>query len=113
MTRYCTQCREPFTAKGDWQRKCWDCWHAKRDGRAHHDDSARPRTYADGWRDGFRAGEAAARQAGSRRGGSELDADLLRDAVALTHPDRHPIERADAANRVTAALLQLRAGVEA
>jgi hypothetical protein len=36
-----------------------------------------------------------------------LDSRLLRDAIQLTHPDRHPPERARAANAVTAALLEL------
>jgi hypothetical protein len=39
---------------------------------------------------------------------TELDAELLRDALALTHPDRHPPERADMATRVTAALSALK-----
>jgi hypothetical protein len=34
-----------------------------------------------------------------------VDVDLVRTAVVLTHPDRHPLERADVANRVTAELL--------
>ena len=36
-----------------------------------------------------------------------LDPRLLRDAISLTHPDRHPPERAKTANAVTAALLEL------
>jgi hypothetical protein len=35
---------------------------------------------------------------------SPVDADLLKSAIALCHPDRHPPERAGLCNRVTAAL---------
>jgi hypothetical protein len=38
----------------------------------------------------------------------ELDAELLREALSLTHPDRHPPERQARATRVTAALTKLR-----
>jgi hypothetical protein len=37
-----------------------------------------------------------------------LSIELLEDAIALAHPDRHPAERADRANRVTSQLLALR-----
>jgi hypothetical protein len=50
--------------------------------------------YANGLRDGARRTMA-------------LDAHLLRDLVQLCHPDRHPVERAAIANRVTARLLEL------
>ena len=36
-----------------------------------------------------------------------LDAGWLRELVTLTHPDRHPPERAELANRATARLLDL------
>jgi hypothetical protein len=39
---------------------------------------------------------------------AELSPDLLEDTIALCHPDRHPIERAERAGRVTAQLLALR-----
>jgi hypothetical protein len=35
------------------------------------------------------------------------DVEFLREAVSLTHPDRHPVERSEVANRVTATLLEL------
>lgn len=38
----------------------------------------------------------------------ELCLELLNDAIRLTHPDRHPPERADLAQRVTEGLLALR-----
>jgi hypothetical protein len=42
----------------------------------------------------------------------QLSIELLEDAIALAHPDRHPVERADRANRVTAQLLALRPHVQ-
>jgi hypothetical protein len=39
-----------------------------------------------------------------------LRPELLRDAIQLCHPDRHPPERSEIANRVTAALISLREG---
>jgi hypothetical protein len=41
-----------------------------------------------------------------------LSIELLEDAIALAHPDRHPAERAARANRVTAQLLALRPHVQ-
>ena len=38
----------------------------------------------------------------------QLDEDVLQDAIALTHPDRHPVERRDEATRVTQRLLEAR-----
>lgn len=35
------------------------------------------------------------------------------EAITLTHPDRHPVERAPIANRVTARLLELRRQIQA
>lgn len=39
---------------------------------------------------------------------TELSLELLQDALALTHPDKHPPERADLAHRVTAELNALK-----
>ena len=39
---------------------------------------------------------------------TELNLELLEEAIALTHPDRHPPERAEQAHRVTAELLLLK-----
>ncbi len=44
-----------------------------------------------------------------KRGG--LDRQLLSDAVALCHPDRHPDERRQLANATTAKLIELRGKV--
>ncbi len=45
---------------------------------------------------------------GDHAGDDELSRELLDDAVALCHPDRHPAERAEQCHRVTAELLALR-----
>lgn len=45
---------------------------------------------------------------GGSPGPAELDAELLTDVLSLTHPDRHPEERAKVATRVTAALTAMR-----
>lgn len=37
-----------------------------------------------------------------------LDPEMLREAIKLTHPDRHPPERQEQAARVTAWLISLR-----
>jgi hypothetical protein len=39
---------------------------------------------------------------------AQLSRELIEDAIILTHPDKHPEERAVRANRVTAELLALR-----
>ena len=58
-----------------WQRLCWQCWRDRREA----DD--RGEAYQRGFRDGLSA------------------------AVRLCHPDRHPAERFELANKTTAALL--------
>jgi hypothetical protein len=89
MTRPCKQCGERFEAKGSWQKLCWRCWRA---------DRARE-VYNEGYRNGYEQGQ--------RNGLADA---TVRAAVTLCHPDRHPPERAAEANRVTAALLELRDG---
>ena len=89
MTRPCTRCGDSFAAKAAWMRLCWDCWRADRD--AVIDEAAYLR--------GYNAGAADAMP--------EVEVALLREAIKLTHPDRHPRERADQANRVTARLLEM------
>jgi hypothetical protein len=90
VTRTCVDCRQPFSARGAWQERCWACWRADRDAKARDT----------GYAEGYRAGLAAAAPA--------LDGALLADLVALAHPDRHPPERAALAHRATVALLALR-----
>ena len=92
MTRLCKTCREPFEPRGDWHKQCWSCWQraklddAKRDARLH----------------GFNAGFAAGKE--SSAPASVLGVDELRLLVRLTHPDVHPPERFELANRATAIL---------
>jgi hypothetical protein len=90
MTRRCARCGYVFTPDRSYHRKCWDCWRADRE--------------EDLRRDGYHSGYAHGRNTTTQ---VALTDDLLRDAVKLTHPDRHPPERQALANRVTAALLDL------
>jgi len=76
MSRTCQSCSNPFRPDGAWQRLCWPCW------RELKAQAERPRTIVV----------------------SPVDAELLKLAIALCHPDRHPPERHDMCNRVTAAL---------
>ena len=64
--------------------------------------------YVAGWHAGFEAGRKAAQREQRAEEKVELDFDFLTDVVALCHPDRHPPERGDVANRVTARLIELR-----
>jgi hypothetical protein len=63
-------------------RLCWDCWRDRKDGERRVE---------------FVRVEVPVL----------ADAELLRGAIALTHPDRHPPERQELANRITAGLLDL------
>lgn len=94
MVRACTACGEQFESKGAWMRLCWRCWRRREDNKL--EDAAYHRGYLDGLGDGGRNGRAG-------RGG--LDDDLVRQLVTLCHPDRHPPERFELANRATATLL--------
>jgi hypothetical protein len=76
VSRRCRSCDKPFRPEGGWQRLCWRCWRELRE------QAEKPRAVIV----------------------SPVDADLLRSAIALCHPDRHPPERAELCNRVTAAL---------
>ena len=76
-------------------RRCWNCWRDQKDREAH--DEA--------WSEGFDEGYAAGRRSSSP---PSLEGGLLGDLIALCHPDRHPVERFDLANAVTARLLELR-----
>jgi hypothetical protein len=76
VSRRCRSCDEPFRPEGTWQRLSRPRW---RELQAQAD---KPRTVVV----------------------SPVDAQLLKSANALCHPDRHPPERHDLCNRVTAAL---------
>jgi hypothetical protein len=94
MTRRCVTCGVGFDARGDWQRRCWPCY------RVLKERQEAQRHYEQGYRQG--ALEALRRQP------NVLDPELLRDLIALTHPDRHPAERRELATRTTQSLLALR-----
>ena len=76
MSRRCYSCDAAFRPDGAWQKLCWPCWRRLRA------EEQKPRTIVI----------------------SPVDADLLKLAIALCHPDRHPEERKEMCNRVTAAL---------
>lgn len=100
MTRRCAECGAPFTGER-WQRLCWTCWREQRDEKALK--AAWERGYDHGYAHGYRDGSAD-----QPRALAGVARDLLDQAVRLTHPDRHPAERAAEANAVTARLLELR-----
>lgn len=96
MNALCDSCGHPFDAKAAWQRLCWPCW------RNRQDHKLKDAGYAAGYTAGYTDGRHAARgDAGS------LTPSTLRELVTLCHPDRHPPERYDQANRATALLLGL------
>jgi hypothetical protein len=94
MTRRCTRCGAEFTPAADYHRLCWPCW------RADHDAQARDAAYRAGYAEGLRDAMRSSLHRGN------LDSSVLRDAITLCHPDKHPVERAETANRVTRALLE-------
>jgi hypothetical protein len=76
MSRRCRSCDKPFRPEFASMRLCWPCW------RELQAQAEKPRTVVL----------------------SPVDAQLLRLAIALCHPDRHPPEREEMCNRATAAL---------
>jgi hypothetical protein len=76
VSRRCRSCDKSFRPEGSWRRLCWPCW------RELQAQAEQPRTVVV----------------------SPVDAQLLKSAIALCHPDRHPPERQDLCHRVTAAL---------
>jgi hypothetical protein len=94
MMRSCERCDARFDGP-HWQRLCWKCYQRR---KANEQEAAYNR--------GFAAGRATAPAAPVL-----LEAELLTEAIALTHPDRHPEERSELANRVTARLLDAREAV--
>lgn len=113
------KCGQTFEAQGAWQRLCWDCWRAQEAERADRGDlsalAKRSTKLLDeayeagrrrGYEDGYAAGARETRAPSSN--GGPLDPALLRELISLCHPDRHPPERFDQANRVTAQLVSMR-----
>ena len=84
----CGACGTPFLGER-WKRLCPACW------RVEHDRALQEEAYRRGYRDGLLAA----------RNRVLLDAATLAAAIGLTHPDRHPPERFQVANAVTAQLL--------
>jgi hypothetical protein len=105
VTRRCKRCRSSFNAKKHFHELCWACWRAERE------KEQKGAAFREGFKAGLERGQDEAFQRGYEAGRrAALPADsTLRGAIALCHPDRHPPERGGEANRITAALLSLRA----
>jgi hypothetical protein len=82
LTRTCRRCGESFETDRAHHRLCWPCYWEVRDG------------------------DAPPRRDPPPPAAPALDERLLRDAIQLCHPDRHPPERARIAYAVTAPLLE-------
>lgn len=98
-TRTCRDCGEPFETERHWHRLCWDCYWKQRDNGRFANDERGWRQPPPGWSDSPRREPS--------RAPVELDVRLLRNAIDLTHPDRHPPEREEKAEAVTRWLLDL------
>lgn len=106
----CVDCGADFVAKGTWQRRCWDCWRASKDGarRANGPDreaNARAEGRAAGYDAGYRKGLEDGKKLAKAGHGLHFDRAFLFDAIRLCHPDHQPLERFAMANAVTAKLL--------
>lgn len=93
MTRTCRSCGRSFETDREHHRLCWPCYWQLRDAGDANANA--------GWRKPPPSWDTPPRPTPA------IDERLLRDAIALCHPDRHPPERARIANAVTAALLEL------
>jgi hypothetical protein len=93
MTRVCRDCGNSFEGE-HWMTRCITCFieHKRHERRESDLETAYREGYVDGLRDASPA----------------LEPDLLRDLIALCHPDRHPEARFELANRVTARLVRMR-----
>jgi hypothetical protein len=99
-TRTCPGCGYAYTPKGDWQKICTQCWIAQKE--ADIADEAYTRGYAAGYAQGW--GEART----TILPPAPIPDDILRDAIVLCHPDRHPGRMHNRALRTTTHLNQLR-----
>lgn len=88
--RVCRRCSDAFYPARASHYLCRACWKHQ----------AAQRSDARGGHRGAHVERSAARP--------ELDEDVLRAAIALTHPDRHPVERRAEATRITQQLLEAR-----
>ena len=82
MSRRCIDCGALFETRFDHHRLCWPCWRRTR--------TAGPR---EPWAPGSPAVDTIA-----------VSVETVHAAVRLCHPDRHPEQRNQEANRVTAIL---------
>jgi hypothetical protein len=87
----CASCGDLFASDRRCHRYCWPCYWELRDAGHWNDEPT----------------DWDAPVAKPTPPPLVLDPHLLRDAIGLCHPDRHPPERAKTANAVTAALLEL------
>jgi flagellar biosynthesis/type III secretory pathway protein FliH len=95
--RRCKQCRATFSGES-WKTLCLDCWKTN---KAKSVSKEIDQSYNRGFFDGY--------QEGSQEG--LLDGPIIKDIIQLCHPDRQPPERADIANRVTAALNSIKESI--
>jgi hypothetical protein len=77
----CADCGEPFRPARAYHQHCWPCWQ-----EANRPTEKRP--------------ASVVRQV------PVTDQGTLRAAVALCHPDRHPVERQQLATETTGKLLE-------
>jgi hypothetical protein len=122
MRLSCEKCGAEYDAKGAWQKLCWECWRSRENERAgrgdltalaNHATKLLNEAYEAGRQRGYDVGYAEASAAARpRRNGNDgaIDPALLRELIRLCHPDMHPPERFDTANRVTAQLNSIRDG---
>jgi hypothetical protein len=85
VSRRCRSCDEPVRPEGSWQRRCWPCWRELRE------QAQKPHTVVV----------------------SPVDAELLKSAIALCHPDRHAPKQAELCHQVAALTVALKAVHEA
>ncbi len=95
--RACDTCHKSFAPRGEWERTCTPCWVAEKE------DRLRSAAYEAGRQAGLRE----ARQGGMTATAASIfgDRTFVMSLIELTHPDRHPMERWDDSNRVTAVLI--------
>lgn len=95
----CRECGKRFEAQATWQKLCRTCYRERERERTG-------RLVAKAYEEGRRCGYEEGYRTASRR--SRLSPALLRELVTLCHPDRHPPERFELANRITAELVSMR-----
>ena len=114
----CQKCRREFDAQGAWQKLCLSCYRERErertgtgdlSGLERRADRLITEAYEAGRQRGFEEGYEVA-SAKARRPNGHLSPGLLRELVLLCHPDRHPPERFELANRITAELVSMRNG---